>query len=274
MSIKVENKNEYDNLLSEKFKLKFNAHTIKKWLKMRYNNDRYIQISEQKPLIYNAHIMLSALLQIIIKSILNNISCKLVKTKSGMFDINRTDIENCIRYNDDYYLLYNDLLKYDNKMDYSYNLCVNKKRLEEIIDAELFMDTIKINSDSLNYLYYIITQTAGLIADIAFVCKGDKKSVSHRNIFSAVQILFRNDLLQSMKLKYNDIVEVLNQNKIKKENDKKKKEETNDDENIEDDSNSDNDNDSDNDSEDKNIKNISDDETDDETDDDSDSDND
>ena len=188
-------KGDKPNLETAAYNLEFNVRLFKSWLKEHYGLCR-----EKVPNIVNAHCMLAACCQITCNMLLAGISDKSKKTKSGLVDVDYDTLYNYVLLTSCLYETYGGVLKkYDENLDYSKELCIDRKTLLAYIEKYIFHNnnTVSLNNSTLNFVMFLLVQTNIKLADTALLCSeiGKAHSISVNTILTAVKIHFKGKLL-------------------------------------------------------------------------------
>ena len=223
--------------------LNFNVKKFKDWLKKHYNQVHDVDNIK----IMNAHYMMSAIDEIVLFTILTNVSHQFSKEKTGLQDITLERLRSFIQTTDYMNETYGRFFsKYDANNDYAQLLCMDRTKFDDYVLKYCFHNnnTIHINKDTRNFLCFLLVQTNITLANTAFmISKYFKKStINVPSLYTGVELFFSGKLQQDILKKLEEITTIL-KNKLKQDSDKaeddksKSKEATkkNDDESDEDD---------------------------------------
>ena len=94
-------------------------------------------------------------------------------------------------------------------MDYSKQVCVDRKSFNQFIEARCFHQNknISFNKETLNFLLYLVAQVNITLANSArvFAKFAKRSTVSAAGIISGAELLFQGKLLQDILAKVDDV---------------------------------------------------------------------
>ena len=200
--------------------LNFNVKKFKDWIKNHCNQVHNFENMK----IMNAHYMVAAVDEIVLFTILTNVSHLFSKEKTGLQDLTlerlRSFIQTTDYLNDSYGRFFS---KYDYNCDYSKLLCIERSKFDEYIQKYCFHNnnTIHINKDTRNFLCFLLVQTNITLANTAFmISKYFKKStINVPSLYTGVELFFSGKLQQDILKKLEEITTIL-KNKLKQDSDK------------------------------------------------------
>jgi len=223
-----EDKEPKKNKATMKVGLELNVNPFKKWLKTFYTN------GDDTKKILNAHYILATVNEVMLFNILTGVSDKFSKSKNGLEDLTSDRFVSYLRETD--YLsatFAHDLTKYNADFDYSKQLPVTQKELNEFIEKKCFHNNgnVSINKETLNLVFYLLAVTNSKLASYAgvFAKFAKKTTITGDGMSAAVEVLFTSKLLVNLQKKMNEVQTIL-KNKPKKDSDKNDNEDDNDDE--------------------------------------------
>lgn len=184
--------------------LELNVKSFKTWLK------NYYTYKNRSPKMIGAHYILAAVNQVVCNNIVNGVSEKFKKNKTGMIDIEFDSLYNYINttpYLRDTYMRLLD--KFDMNTQYSNNMPTQVEKINEYIEKFVLHgnENLKMNKITSNLLYYILLQTNVLLADTAYYCaEYAGRTISSNAVVAAVKIHFSGKLLEDILRKTDDII--------------------------------------------------------------------
>ena len=197
--------------------LELNVKPFRDWMKEHY------ELNNKKANIIGANSALAACTQVVCCNLLNGISDKAKKDKSGLVDITFDTLYNYVLTTPYLRETYGGVLgKYDSGMDYSKNLCVDKKKLSVYIEKFVFNknSAIELNDSTSRLLNFLLVQTNVMLADTAFVCAElYGKSITSATVMAAAKVHLKGKLLADALMKLEDVVNRL-RNKSQTKDDK------------------------------------------------------
>jgi hypothetical protein len=199
--------------------LMFNVKPFKTWLKTYYKNTNRDSVK-----IINAHYMMAAMNEVFIFNMLTGASDMIKKQNNGLLDLSLERFLMYIQRTDHLLSTFGQFhSKYEPGFDYSKQMPLDKKIMDKFIEKKCFHknQSLHINKDTMNYLYYLVAQINTHCAEIAFVFSqyAKKTTVSGEGIKASVEIFFSGKLLVDVMTKLEQITNIL-KNKSKKDSDK------------------------------------------------------
>ena len=217
------NKEPKKNKATMKVGLELNVNPFKKWLKTFYTN------GDETKKILNAHYILTTVNEVMLFNILTGVSDKFSKSKNGLEDLTYDRFVSYLRETE--YLsatFAHDLSKYNADFDYSKQLPVTQKELNEFIEKKCFHNNgnVSINKETLNLVFYLLAVTNSKLSSYAevFAKFAKKTTITGDGMFAAVEVLFTGKLLKDLQKKIQEVQTIL-KNKPKKDSDKNDDEE-------------------------------------------------
>jgi hypothetical protein len=188
--------------------LEFNVQPFKTWLKSFYDNQT--SDKEERVKIMNAHYMLATTDQVMIFNLITGCSNLFEKTNNGLVDITLDKFQSYILTTP--YLRYSlerFFTTYVTDMDYSKQVCVDRKSFNRFIETRCFHQNknISFNKETLNFLLYLVAQVNITLANSAriFAKFAKRSTVSAAGIISGAELLFQGKLLQDILGKVDDV---------------------------------------------------------------------
>jgi hypothetical protein len=199
--------------------LMFNVKPFKAWLKTYYKNTNRDSVK-----IINAHYMMAAMNEVFIFNMLTGMSEMMKKQQNGLNDISLERFLMYIQRTDHLLSTFGRFhSKYEPGFDYSKQVSIDKKIIDKFIEKKCFHknQSIHINKDTMNYLYYLVAQINTHCAEIAFVFSqyAKKTTVTGEGIKASIEIFLSGKLLVDVMTKLEEITNIL-KNKSKKDSDK------------------------------------------------------
>jgi hypothetical protein len=198
--------------------LELNVNPFKKWLKTFYTH------GDETKKILNAHYILTTVNEVMLFNVLTGVSDKFLKSKNGLEDLTYDRFVSHLRETD--YLaasFLHDLSKYNPDFNYSKQLPVTQKDLNEFIEKRCFHNNgnVSINKETLNLVFYLLAVTNSKLASYAeiFAKFAKKTTITGVGMSAAVEVLFTGKLLKDLQKKINEVQTIL-KNKPKKDSDK------------------------------------------------------
>jgi hypothetical protein len=113
--------------------------------------------------------------------------------------------------------------RYEPGFDYSKQVPIDKKVFNKFIEKKCFHknDTLNINNDTLNYIFFLVAQTNINCAEIAYIFSkfAKKTTVTADGVMAAINVMFSGKMLVDILTKLDQIMRIL-KNKSKKDSDK------------------------------------------------------
>jgi hypothetical protein len=199
--------------------LMFNVKPFKAWLKTYYKNTNRDSVK-----IINAHYMMAAMNEVFIFNMLTGMSEMIKKQQNGLNDISLERLLMYIQRTDHLLSTFGRFhSKYEPGFDYSKQIPLDKKIMEKFIEKKCFHknQSVHINNDTKNYLYYLVAQINTHCAEIAYVFSqyAKKTTVTGEGIKASIEIFLGGKLLVDVMTKLEEITNIL-KNKSKKDSDK------------------------------------------------------
>ena len=199
--------------------LMFNVKPFKTWLKTYYKNTNRDSVK-----IINAHYMMAAMNEVFIFNMLTGASDMIKKQQNGLLDLSLERFLMYIQRTEHLLSTFGQFhAKYEPGFDYSKQMPLDKKIMDKFIEKKCFHknQSLHINKDTMNYLYYLTAQINTHCAEIAFVFSqyAKKTTVSGEGIKASIEIFFSGKLLVDIMTKLEQITNIL-KNKSKKDSDK------------------------------------------------------
>jgi hypothetical protein len=199
--------------------LMFNVKPFKTWLKTYYKNTNRDSVK-----IINAHYMMAAMNEVFIFNMLTGASDMIKKQQNGLLDLTLERFLMYIQRTDHLLTTFGQFhSKYEPGFDYSKQMPLDKKIMDKFIEKKCFHknQSLHINKDTMNYLYYLVAQVNTHCAEIAYVFShyAKKTTVTGEGIKASIEIFFNGKLLVDVMTKLEQITNIL-KNKSKKDSDK------------------------------------------------------
>ena len=199
--------------------LMFNVKPYKNWLKTYYKNTNRESVK-----IINAHYMMAAMNEVFIFNMLTGASDMIKKQQNGLNDLSLERFLMYIQRTDHLLSSFGRFhSKYESGFDYSKQVSIDKKIIDKFIEKKCFHknQSIHINKDTMNYLYYLVAQINTNCAEIAFVFSqyAKKTTVTGEGIKASIEIFLSGKLLVDVMTKLGEITNIL-KNKSKRDSDK------------------------------------------------------
>jgi hypothetical protein len=199
--------------------LMFNVKPFKTWLKTYYKNT-----NRENQKIINAHYMMAAMNEVFIFNMLTGASDMIKKQQNGLLDLSLERFLMYIQRTDHLLATFGRFhSKYEPGFDYSKQMPLDKKIMDRFIEKKCFHknQSLHINKDTMNYLYYLTAQINTNCAEIAVVFShyAKKTTVTGEGIKASIEIFFSGKLLVDTITKLEQITNIL-KNKSKKDSDK------------------------------------------------------
>jgi hypothetical protein len=199
--------------------LMFNVKPFKTWLKTYYKNTNRDSVK-----IINAHYMMAAMNEVFIFNMLTGASEMIKKQQNGLLDLSLERFLMHIQRTDHLLATFGRFhSKYEPGFDYSKQMPLDKKIMDQFIEKKCFHknQSLHINKDTMNYLYYLVAQINTNCAEIAYVFSqyAKKTTVTGEGIKASIEIFFSGKLLVDVMTKLEQITNIL-KNKSKKDSDK------------------------------------------------------
>ena len=143
--------------------LEINVKPFRKWMKEHYARQ------SKKVGVINAHYILATVDQILTFSLLHGMGKYFKKNNdTGIYDISLDDMMTYVRLTP--YLnntFHYHLSKYDNILDYTKQLCIDRKSFDKYITKYVFNDNFRMNlsKSSMNFLSYLLVQTNTMLSN-------------------------------------------------------------------------------------------------------------
>ena len=206
------------NKATMKVGLELNVNPFKKWLKTFYSD------GDETKKILNAHYLLATVNEVMLFNILTGVSDKFSKSKNGLEDLTYDRFVSYLRETDYTSASFShDLTKYNPDFDYSKQLPVTQKELNEFIEKKCFHNNgnVSINKETLNLVFYLLAVTNSKLASYAEVFSrfAKKTTVTSDGMSAAVEVFFTGKLLKDLQKKIQEVQTIL-KNKPKKDSDK------------------------------------------------------
>jgi hypothetical protein len=158
----------------------------------------------------NAHYMLATTDQVMIFNLITGCSNLFEKTNNGLVDITLDKFQSYILTTP--YLRYSlerFFTTYVTDMDYSKQVCVDRKTFNRFIETRCFHQNknISFNKETLNFLLYLVTQVNITLANCAktFAEFAKRTTVSAAGIIAGAKVLFQGKILQDILAKVDDV---------------------------------------------------------------------
>ncbi len=188
--------------------LEFNVQPFKTWLKTFYDNQT--SDKDERVKIMNAHYMLATTDQVMIFNLITGCSNLFEKTNNGLVDITLDKFQSYILTTP--YLRYSlerFFTTYVTDMDYSKQVCVDRKTFNRFIETRCFHQNknISFNKETLNFLLFLVAQVNITLANSArvFARFAKRTTVSAAGIIAGTEMLFQGKLLQDILAKVDDV---------------------------------------------------------------------
>jgi hypothetical protein len=199
--------------------LMFNVKPFKTWLKTYYKNTNRDSVK-----IINAHYMMAAMNEVFIFNMLTGASEMIKKQQNGLLDLSLERFLMHIQRTDHLLATFGRFhSKYEPGFDYSKQMPLDKKIMDKFIEKKCFHknQSLHINKDTMNYLYYLVAQINTNCAEIAYIFSqyAKKTTVTGEGIKASIEIFFSGKLLVDVMTKLEQITNIL-KNKSKKDSDK------------------------------------------------------
>ena len=213
-----EDKESKKNKATMKVGLELNVNPFKRWLKTFYSD------GDETKKILNAHYLLATVNEVMLFNILTGVSDKFSKSKNGLEDLTYDRFVSYLRETDYTSASFShDLTKYNPDFDYSKQLPVTQKELNEFIEKKCFHNNgnVSINKETLNLVFYLLAVTNSKLASYAEVFSrfAKKTTVTSDGMSAAVEVFFTGKLLKDLQKKIQEVQTIL-KNKPKKDSDK------------------------------------------------------
>ena len=206
------------NKATMKVGLELNVNPFKKWLKTFYEN------GDETKKILNAHYIIATVNEVMLFNILTGVSDKFSKSKNGLEDLTYDRFVSYLRETDYVSASFAyDLTKYNPDFDYSKQLPVSHKELNEFIEKKCFHNNgnVSINKETLNLVFYLLAVTNSKLSSYAevFAKFAKKTTITGDGMCAAVEVFFAGKLLKDLQKKIQEVQTIL-KNKPKKDSDK------------------------------------------------------
>jgi len=198
--------------------LEINVKPFRKWMKEHYERQ------SKSVGVINAHYIMATVNQVMTFSLLNGMSEYFKKNQSGIYDISLDNMMTYVKLtpylaNTFHYCL----SKYDDTLDYTKQLCIDKKSFNNYINKYVFNDNFRMNlsKSSQNFLSYLLVQSNVMLSNTALIMTefAKKSRVTNNAINSALKVHFSGKLYDEIMKKV-DGVETLLKNKDKQDSEK------------------------------------------------------
>ena len=198
--------------------LEINVKPFRKWMKEHYERQ------SKSVGVINAHYIMATVNQVMTFSLLNGMSEYFKKNQSGIYDISLDNMMTYVKLtpylaNTFHYCL----SKYDDTLDYTKQLCIDKKSFINYINKYVFNDNFRMNlsKSSQNFLSYLLVQSNVMLSNTALIMTefAKKSRVTNNAINSALKVHFSGKLYDEIMKKV-DGVETLLKNKDKQDSEK------------------------------------------------------
>jgi hypothetical protein len=168
--------------------------------------------------------MMAAMNEVFIFNMLTGSSEMIKKQQNGLLDLSLERFLMYIQRTDHLLSTFGRFhSKYEPGFDYSKQMPLDKKIMDKFIEKKCFHknQSLHINKDTMNYLYYLVAQINVNCAEIAFVFSqyAKKTTVTGEGIKASIEIFFSGKLLVDVMTKLEQITNIL-KNKSKKDSDK------------------------------------------------------
>jgi hypothetical protein len=198
--------------------LEINVKPFRKWMKEHYERQ------SKSVGIINAHYIMATVNQVMTFSLLHGMGEYFKKNESGIYDISLDDMMTYIKLtpylaNTFHYCI----SKYDDGLDYTKQLCIDKKSFNNYINKYVFNDNFRmdLSKSSQNFLSYLLVQSNVMLSNTALIMTefAKKSRVTNNAINSALKVHFSGKLYDEIMKKV-DSVETLLKNKDKQDSEK------------------------------------------------------
>ena len=200
--------------------LEINVKPYRKWMKEHYERQ------SKTVSVVNAHYILASVNQVLFYSVINAASEHFKKNNLGFYDISVEALKNIIKLTpslNNTFGLFVD--KYDDKLDYQKQLCIDKRALNEYLNKYTFHDNFRVNlnKDAHNFLCYLAVQANIALANTALIMSeyAKKSRVNSNSLIASIKVHFNGKFYEDVMKKV-DSVNTLLQNKTKQDSDKGK----------------------------------------------------
>ena len=227
-------KHRHLNKVTLKANLNFNVNSFKHWMKQKLTDDnKFFEHENDKhekimclPKFSGSHIALTAMNEKLCYLILDKVTGRLTKDKTGLYNIKFTDLSDVIKVEPELRKnLYNYLDVYDSTLNYKDQYCIDEKTIKKYIDVT-FGTSINISNEAFNLLVYILLKVCVRVLDSAFIMIqfAKKKSLSPKVILSCVSVHFSGTLEHFIKMRIDDAIKACGKELEDKEEIETKKE--------------------------------------------------
>ncbi len=206
------------NQETSKVGLNFNVKPYKAWLKTYYGQHK------REVKIMNAHYVMAAMNEVLVFNLLSGSSEMIQKQKTGLLDLTLERFMMYLQRTEHLLTTFSRFhSRYEPGFDYSKQVPLDKKVFAKFVEKKCFHknDTLNINNDTLNYVFYLVAQANINCAETAYIFSkyAKKTTVSGEGITAAASILFSGKMLSDILTKIEQIMRIL-KNKSKKDSDK------------------------------------------------------
>jgi hypothetical protein len=181
--------------------------------------DKKGETSEHGIKIRKAQFALSAVDQIICVALVNLVSDKLQKTKSGLFEISEEKILDSIKIDPDFsYTFENSLKKYDSEQDYSKMVDLPADIVTTFIEKFGFTGgntNVHLTKQAFNLTMYIMLQSRIILASTSYwlMTYAHKGNISDWTISNSIKIRFRGKLENALTIKVDEVSRIIRHDK-------------------------------------------------------------
>jgi hypothetical protein len=206
------------NQETSKVGLNFNVKPYKAWLKTYYGQHK------REVKIMNAHYIMAAMNEVLVFNLLSGSSEMIQKQKTGLLDLSLERFMMYLQRTEHLLTTFSRFhSRYEPGFDYSKQVPLDKKVFAKFVEKKCFHknDTLNINNDTLNYVFYLVAQANIHCAETAYIFSkyAKKTTVSGDGITAAASVLFSGKMLADILTKIEHIMRIL-KNKLKKDSDK------------------------------------------------------
>jgi hypothetical protein len=197
------------NKIVEACGLSFSTNTVKKWMKS------YFERVHEQLRIGNTSYLLIAVDEILclkMSALAYGRSID-VKPVNGLYELTLNNIKDSINLNKELYYVFDRLKhKYDNGQNYLVDVGIKKQDMIVFIEKYAFGGgNIKIDSDALNFICFIIMQNRILLLDTVYYLTSYKqiKTLSDDALLYAIKINYKNELARDLLRKAEEVAHIL-----------------------------------------------------------------